>query len=459
MANRTIAIGDIHGCADALQSLLTVIQPQASDTLITLGDYVDRGPNSAGVIDILTDLISRCTLVPLLGNHEIMMTNALKNRRDFEFWLFNGGKATLHSYGGDMNKMPMHHRTFINFCKPWYETQSHVFVHAAYDPELPMDQQTDEMLFWQHIDERFTPHPHHSGKTFICGHTPQVGGDVGDLGHIKLIDTFCYGDQWLTAYDVDSGEYIQARADGTLRPDRSEFSSPPQRHSFSAAPMPAAEAGVPGAWPFTEAQPSPLEVTGVQFELMTQAVTQRLSNHLDHLDAWPVRNSPPSERELEQLVAEISEPLPREGTNLQVLLDRLFEAYLPISFNTASPGYLAYIPGGGLPESTLGDLIASLTNRYSTVWTAAPALAQIESTVIRWFCDMVGFGSHAGGFLTTGGSIANLGGIVAARVKMLGDDFRLARIYASHQAHHCIAKASFMAGFPRQNLRTVPVCS
>lgn len=457
MANRTIAIGDIHGCADALQSLLEVIQPESTDTIITLGDYIDRGPKSSAVISILADLITECTLVPLLGNHEIMMTNALKSRREFEFWMFNGGKATLASYDGDMNNMPMHHRTFINFCKPWHETDTHIFLHAAYDPALPMEQQTDELLFWRHVDENFTPPPHYSGKTIICGHTPQTYGDIGDLGHIKLIDTFCYGDQWLTAYDVESGEYIQARADGMLRPDRSEFQKPRTSVSVSTEDLPDTWQIKSEDWPFSESNPSPLELDGQEFKALTNNVAQRLAEFLDDLDAFPVKNSPPSEAETESIIRGLARPIPQEPAALEDLLDLLFDDYIPATFNTASPGWLGYIPGGGLPESAIGDLIASVTNRYSSAWIAAPALAEIESSVIRWFCDMVGYDHLAGGFLTTGGSIANMAAIVAARVKMLSDDFRLARIYTSAESHHCVAKAAFIAGFPKQNLRKVAV--
>ena len=388
MPNRTIAIGDIHGCADALQSLLDVIQPDSTDTLITLGDYVDRGPNSSGVIDIMTELIAVCTLVPILGNHEIMMTNGLKSRREFEFWMFNGGKATLQSYGGNINNMPMHHRTFINFCKPWHETENHIFLHAAYDPVLQLDQQPDDLLFWTHVDERFIPDPHFSGKTVICGHTPQANGEVGDLGHIKIIDTFCYGDQWLTAYDVDTGRYIQARRDGMLRESHRDFSDGEKQVSVSMGDVPESLREDADKWPFTENEPSSLELNGAGFEELTETVAKRLSHHLDHLDAHPSRNSPPSPEELVRIVDELTEPMPDQSTELEPLLDRLFEDYIPVSFNTAGHGYLAYIPGGGLPESAIADLIASVTNRYSTVWTAAPALAQIESTVIRWFCDM-----------------------------------------------------------------------
>ena len=457
MPNRTIAIGDIHGCVDALRSLLAVIQPDSTDTIIPLGDYIDRGPNSAGVISIMTELISVCTLIPILGNHEIMMNNGLKNRREFEFWMFNGGKQTLQSYGGDMNNMPMHHRTFINFCKPYHETDTHIFLHAAYDHMLPMQQQPDDLLFWTHIDERFMPEPHISGKTVICGHTPQSEGDIGDLGHIKMIDTFCYGDKWLTAYDVDTGEYIQARTDGMLRADRAEFKLTGKSTSVAVGDLPESLQVSHKEWPFTESSPSELELNGEQFQQLTQIVGERLSEHLDTLDQQPSKNSPPTDDVIEKLVEEISQPIPREPAKLNTLLDSLFNDYIPVSFNTPGSGYLAYIPGGGLPESTIGDLIAGLTNRYSSVWQAAPAMAQIESTVVRWFCDMIGYPTNGGGFLTTGGSIANLGAVIAARVKTLGDDFRLGRIYTSNQAHHCVNKAAFMAGFPKSNLRTVQV--
>ncbi|MGI9518139.1 MAG: aminotransferase class I/II-fold pyridoxal phosphate-dependent enzyme, partial [Pirellulaceae bacterium] len=459
MPNRTIAIGDIHGCVDALQSLLDVIQPDPTDTLIPLGDYVDRGPRSADVVNLMTELISVCTLIPILGNHEIMMNNALKNRREFEFWLFNGGKSTLQSYGGDMNNMPMHHRTFLNFCKRFHETENHIFLHAAYDPRLEMRQQPDELLFWQHVDENFIPEPHYSGKTIVCGHTPQIDGGVLDLGHIKIIDTFCYGDGWLTAYDIDTGEYIQARADGMLNPERCEFATtrPAYTTGFESQSLPNELQVDSEDWPFTRSRPSTLELSGEEFKALAANAADRLADHIEGLDNYPSKNNQPDGVSVDDLMKELEEPLPREPSALDPLLDRLFDKYIPASFNTAGHGYLAYIPGGGLPESTIADLIGSLTNRFVTVWQAAPALAQIESTVVRWFCDMVGLGPTSGGFLTTGGSIANLAAIIVARVKLTGDDFRLARIYASNQTHHCINKAAFMAGFPKPNLRLIDV--
>ncbi len=452
MSNRIIAIGDIHGCDAALRALLDVIKPDATDTLVTLGDYVDRGPNSAEVIHILTDLISTCRLVPLLGNHEIMMINAMTNRREFEFWVFNGGKSTLQSYGGDLNNVPQHHRTFLNHCQKFYETDGHIFVHAAYDPGLSMAQQPDDLLFWQHVGDGFIPDPHISGKQVICGHTPQLDGEIADLGHIRLIDTFCYGDKWLTAINVETGEVLQSSSDGVIREPYTDLSN---RDYQNSQPKESAGIARQNNVPPADAESDllSLEYDGQSFRKLIDKVSRRLADHLDHLDDYPVHNSPAGA----ELIAEIDEPIPQQPVNLDLLLDRLFDKYIPATFNTASPGYLAYIPGGGLPESAVADLIAKTTNRYVSVWNAAPPLAQIESTVVRWLCEMVGYGPGAGGFLTTGGSIANLSAIIAARVNKVGDDFGNATIYASNQTHHCIDKAAFMAGFPKINLRRIPV--
>lgn len=218
--SRTIAIGDIHGCATALDRLLSAIKPTPRDTIIGLGDYVDRGMESARTIEILIELVSHCRLVPLIGNHEIMMYKALQgDKKDFEFWYQHGGSSTLASYGGNLQKIPQHHLTFLSHCLRYYETDTHFFVHANYDEDVPLSQQVDEIIFWRHLDE-YPPEMHFSGKTAILGHSPQVDGEVLDLGHVKVIDTFCYGDQWLSALDVNSGTIWQANTAGELRMDQ-----------------------------------------------------------------------------------------------------------------------------------------------------------------------------------------------------------------------------------------------
>ena len=214
--SRTIAIGDIHGCAPALQRLLHELAPQTSDTIIGIGDYVDRGQDSNSVMETLVELVSVCHLVPLIGNHELMMFNGLQGREDFDFWMQYGGSQTLASYGGKKENIPQHHLTFLNHCLKFYETESHIFLHANYIPDLPLQQQPDRVIFWEHIKES-APAPHQSGKTVVVGHTPQVEGTVRNLGHLQIIDTFCYGDDWLTALDVDSGQIWQTNNAGDFR--------------------------------------------------------------------------------------------------------------------------------------------------------------------------------------------------------------------------------------------------
>src|SRR5262249_33858026 len=99
MAGRTIAIGDIHGCPDALAALIDAIAPSPEDTVVLLGDYIDRGPNSRGVLDRLIALARRCRLVPLLGNHEEALLDALRDKDSLRRWLTLGAADTLRSYG------------------------------------------------------------------------------------------------------------------------------------------------------------------------------------------------------------------------------------------------------------------------------------------------------------------------------------------------------------------------
>jgi serine/threonine protein phosphatase 1 len=218
---RAIAIGDIHGCAVALQTLLDEIKPTRDDTIVGIGDYVDRGMDSAGVLEILVELVPICRFVPLIGNHELMMYKALhsKKKGEFDFWCQHGGDATLASYGGRIDNVPQYHVTFLSHCLRFYETDTHFFIHANYDADLPLAQQVDEVIFWQHIRE-VPPGLHVSGKIAVVGHTPQVEGEIRDLGHVKIIDTYCYGDQWLTALDVNNGTIWQANNLGQLRMDQ-----------------------------------------------------------------------------------------------------------------------------------------------------------------------------------------------------------------------------------------------
>lgn len=211
---RTIAIGDIHGCVAALAALLDAIDPQPGDTLITLGDYIDRGPDSRAVIDLLLAASKSCELIPLLGNHEIVMLCVAAGTMPLGFWIQAcGGQATLASYGGVLEGVPDEHWKFLRDCRRHYETDTHQFLHANYLPGLPLDEQPDEVLFWTHLNR--IPPPHKSGKQTIVGHTPQPGR-ILHAGHVVCIDTFCCGSGCLTAYDVDTGDQWQADKSGVL---------------------------------------------------------------------------------------------------------------------------------------------------------------------------------------------------------------------------------------------------
>jgi aromatic-L-amino-acid decarboxylase len=140
---------------------------------------------------------------------------------------------------------------------------------------------------------------------------------------------------------------------------------------------------------------------------------------------------------------------------LDTVLDLLFDKALAKSFNTAGPGYLAYIPGGGVPHAAVAELISNAINRYVGVWVAAPGLAQLEANVVRWFCNIVGYAKGSTGVLTSGGSLANFSAIVAARRNRLPEDFLNGTIYTSDQTHHSVSKAAVLAGFPADRVKSI----
>lgn len=214
---RTIAIGDIHGCSAALESLLVAIGPQADDLIVALGDYVDRGPDSRGVIDRLLALRDECELVTLMGNHEALMLAAIDRPFDdnLQFWLDCGGRETLASYGGVLEDIPGEHEGFLRSLQLYHETENHFFVHANYIEDFDLEDQPTHRLLWEHLSYDIPP-PHESGRVAVVGHTPQTSGKILDLGHIVCIDTACVMGGRLTAYDVDSTAIWQTDRDGNL---------------------------------------------------------------------------------------------------------------------------------------------------------------------------------------------------------------------------------------------------
>ena len=229
-SSRILAVGDIHGCAFALEALLRAVRPSRDELLVTLGDYVDRGPDSAGVLNRLVRLAGTHRVVPLRGNHEQMMLDARDGAGELALWLACGGEATLMSYcpfadHGTLADVPDEHWEFLErTCVDWYETESHFFVHGGAVPHLPLDRQSPLVLRWQTFDN---PERHHSGKTMVCGHTPQKAGVPRDLGYAVCIDTHAHADDgWLTCLDVTTGEYWQANERGQTRSARLEHLTP-----------------------------------------------------------------------------------------------------------------------------------------------------------------------------------------------------------------------------------------
>jgi serine/threonine protein phosphatase 1 len=216
-----------------LVALLDEIDPRREDVIVTLGDYIDRGPDSRGVLDCLIALTARCTLVPLMGDHEELLLDSLTDLAARKRWLANGGGETLRSYGwspdggrrGLAEWIPEDHRKFVAGCKPYYETATHIFMHAGFVPDLPMSDQPAQALRWRVTNPKKAA-PHCSGKSAIVGHTAQFSGEVLNLKFLICIDTNCVRGGWLTALDVESGAIWQADRDGKLRANTSPLPAP-----------------------------------------------------------------------------------------------------------------------------------------------------------------------------------------------------------------------------------------
>lgn len=213
---RLFAIGDIHGMLTPLEALLDWIKPGPGDTVVTLGDMVDRGPDSKGVLDLLMDLTDRGVVVPIKGNHDEMVLAARQGGwSEQAHWAHNGGLSTLKSFGvDDVQKVPEKYIRFIEErTLDFYETDSHFFVHGYYDPLFAVSdpRQNWERNRWRHLHD---PEPHLSGKIAVVGHTPQRGGLPLRLPFLIDIDTgACFGGR-LTAFEPAKNQYYQVNIKG-----------------------------------------------------------------------------------------------------------------------------------------------------------------------------------------------------------------------------------------------------
>ncbi len=196
-----------------------------------------------------------------------------------------------------------------------------------------------------------------------------------------------------------------------------------------------------------------LDFAPSQMRAMADEVLDRCLAHLATLDRQPAKGDVAA---AEALCAGLREPAPEQPAELRTLLAPLFDEWIPKSFNTASPGYLAYIPGGGVFPAALADLISNTTNRYTGVWQASPALVQLEANALDWLRDWMGFPASTRGLFTTGGSMANFNALVCARERHLGADLRQGTLYVSDQTHHCVVKAAKLAGILPDRVRAIP---
>lgn len=211
--NRIYAIGDIHGCYDRLRRLLDRIDIRWSDdTLILLGDYIDRGHQSFEVVDFLISLKEQHPeTIFLKGNHEAMLLDFLSGVRTLTY-VYNGGQQTIDSYyrhapGVEQLIFPKEHLDFINSLVLCHETEDYIFVHAGLRSGVPLDAQSTEDLLW--IREPFINTPNDSGKRVIFGHTPfpeplvqpdKIGIDTGAvygnrLTCVRLPDQTFFSDE------------------------------------------------------------------------------------------------------------------------------------------------------------------------------------------------------------------------------------------------------------------------
>ncbi|MGO8750270.1 MAG: hypothetical protein ACLQNE_30365 [Thermoguttaceae bacterium] len=143
-----------------------------------------------------------------------MLFAAQEGRSDLAYWLKFGGKKTIESYGGDgPASIPREHLDFLKGCRRFYETDSHIFVHANYHPNRPMTNQSNRTLLWEPINLNWVAQ-HYSRKTVVVGHTTQPDGQILDLGFLKCIDTGCGYGGCLTALETDRGRNWQVDETG-----------------------------------------------------------------------------------------------------------------------------------------------------------------------------------------------------------------------------------------------------
>ena len=216
---KTFAIGDIHGHLRALDALLDAVPFGPDDLLLFLGDYVDKGPDTKGVLDRLVNFSSRPNTIFLRGNHDQMLLDAHLDPTKYGIWECLAGDAPLASYGaGESNELieqiPQSHWQFLaQTCVDFFEDERFIFVHAGIQPHRSPQEEDTERLHWLTLS---SAQPHWSHRTVICGHSAQASGQIADLGHTICIDTGISKGGSLTCLEVGSFCYWQASPGGEV---------------------------------------------------------------------------------------------------------------------------------------------------------------------------------------------------------------------------------------------------
>jgi aromatic-L-amino-acid decarboxylase len=202
-----------------------------------------------------------------------------------------------------------------------------------------------------------------------------------------------------------------------------------------------------------ERDPASLELTPSEMRSMLDATSARVLAHLARVGEQHAAGDPRDDGR----AASMREPVPEAAAPLDRMLDDYFDAWVPRSLTTNGPGYLAYVPGGGIFPAAIADLISDTTNRFTGARFAAPALVELEATVLDWMRDWMCFPRTTRGIFTTGGSMATFNAIVCARERHLGAELRSGALYTSAQAHHSVVKSARLAGIAGDRVRALPV--
>ncbi|MDT8401756.1 MAG: metallophosphoesterase family protein [Bacteroidales bacterium] len=212
MSGRLLAIGDSHGCIYSLDVLINdLIKLTKKDKLILLGDYIDRGPDSKAVLDLIMKLSSEAyDVVPLMGNHENMMINAPESPLDNYNWMMNGGDETLRSFGvSSVNGIEREYMDFLSSMPYYHQTGNFIFVHGGFNDDIDDPFSNTYSMIWE---RRYAYHsPVFKDKIIVHGHRPHPLSELKEqLKHkpsVINMDTGCvYGKEYglgdLTAIDL-----------------------------------------------------------------------------------------------------------------------------------------------------------------------------------------------------------------------------------------------------------------